>query len=94
MRTLTLEDGTTIQEGLNTVTGKSEKLQPAPSNLHPNLGRITRSSGMPYHPEQVSILQKVLRTKDDQGTSQPYSDQVINLAMTNEHDILKHIIRM
>ena len=71
-----------------------EKMQPSQSNHHPNLGRITRSSGIPYHPEQVVILQKVLRTKGGQGTSQSHSDQVIDLAMIDEHDILTHIIQM
>ena len=78
------EDVATIQEGLNVT----------PSNLHPNLSRITRSSGMPYHSEQMVILQKVIGTKDDQGTSQPHSDQMIDLAMIDEYDMLMHIIRM
>ena len=78
------EDVTTIQE----------KMQPSQSNHHPNLGMTTRSSGIPYHQEQVVILQKVHRIKGGQGTSQPRSDQVIDLVMIDEYDMLMHIIQM
>ena len=71
------EDVTTIQE----------KMQPSQSNHHPNLSRTTRSSGIPYHQEQVVILQKAHKINGGQGMSQSHSDQVIDLAMIDEHII-------